>query len=68
MKSICFLIADNLCLRLILSVLWNTADQPLLFGIFVDFVSYLSYDIIYFVAEFNDEFMALQAKVHFGPY
>ncbi len=68
MKSICFLIADNLCLRLILSTLRHSANQPLIFCIFVDFVSYLSNDIIDFVAEFNDKFMALQTKVLFCPY
>jgi hypothetical protein len=68
MKSICFLIANNLCLRLILSTLRHSANQPLIFCIFVDFVSYLSNDVIDFVAEFNDEFMALQAKVLFCPY
>jgi hypothetical protein len=68
MKSIGFLIADYLSLRLILSALRQSADQPLVFCIFVNFISYLSNDIVDFVAEFNDEFMALHAKVLFGPY
>lgn len=68
MKSIGFLIANNLCLWLILSALRQSADQTLVFCIFVNFVSDLSNDIVDFVAEFNDKFMALQAKVLFGPY
>jgi hypothetical protein len=68
MKSIGFLIADYLSLRLILSALRQSADQPLVFCIFVNFISDLSNDIVDFVAEFNDEFMALQAKVLFCPY
>jgi hypothetical protein len=68
MKSICFLIANYLSLRLILSALRQSTDQTLVFSIFVDFISDLSNDIIDFVAEFNDKFMALQAKVLFSPY
>jgi hypothetical protein len=68
MKSIGFLIADYLSLGLILSALRQSADQTLIFCIFVNFISYLSNDIVDFVAEFNDKFMALQAKVLFCPY
>jgi len=68
MKSIGFLIANNLCLWLILSTFRQSADQTLVFCIFVDFISDLSNDIVDFIAEFYDEFMALQAKVFFCPY
>lgn len=68
MKSIRFLIAHNLSLRLILSTLRYSANKSLLFGILIDFVSHLSNDIVYLVAEFDNQFVTLEPEIFPGPY
>ena len=70
MQSVSLLISHYFCLGLFLttSFLRCCANETLFLGIFVDLVSYLSNDIVDFVAEFNHKLVTLQAKVLFCPY
>lgn len=71
MKGVSFLVSYYLSRLLLLflgSILLHCSYKALLFGVFIDFVTHLSNDIIDLVAEFDNKFMALQPNIFLCPY
>ena len=71
MKDVRLLIAHDFSLPLLnllfLVFLGNSADQRLIFGIFVDLFANLCHYIVDFVTKLDNQFMTLQPKILLGP-